>query len=316
MIFRRIVAVLLILAYVTLSVLAYVVFAFSNTLMDAKYYEDKISTDVYEFVVNLSIEKLLEEPLISENFNDAALRREILTALPFSSFKEVLKQIGTQIQNLKKDQDKPIVIKLGIVRNSLLTLVNNLSFKIFESIKKCTESEIPKENDKGIPTCIPQDVEYNVVFAPIKDKMEKSIYFREQVQVDTNAPIGNSGASLNMIVANIDDIKMIVYGGMVALIVFIALLVYAPFSSILTYVGSAFLISGFFGVFMKYILIFMGNSINLNIEDSSLENEFLGLFNAVVRTFAGEIQRIALVSVVLGAVLILMKFFFRHKQEV
>lgn len=316
MVIRRIIAILFILVYVTVSVGAYAIFGFSNTLVNKEFYEETVSEDIYEFIVNVSARKMVEEEAIAAYFNETEIRREVLNVFPYSSFKMMVAQITSQVDELDGKGDSPIVIRLSTLRESLLTLAHTLSYRIFEKTKKCSVGEIPEENEMGIPSCIPQGVEYNMIFGVLDDKFERAVYnaVPEQVQVDLNTSIGNNGESISLVLANKETGMIIVYVTMIVLIMLIALIIFKPFATIMTYEGIAFILSGLFGVVIKQGLNVLSFGIADNIEDIVVREESRVLIGKIIMAFGDEVQKAALISIGLGVVLILLRIFIYHKN--
>lgn len=316
MIFRRVLAVVLILVYIAVSVLAFVMFGLSNTVFSTKYYEEKITGTAYEFVVNVSTKKMLEEKAIKSNFDETEIKKNILNVFPYASFKKLITQVTSQVDENGFDPEKPLVIKLGALRESLLTLTHTLSYSIFEKTRKCEDAEIPKENEFGIPECIPKGVEYNMVFGLLDDKFERAVYnaVPEQIQVDLNTSIGQNGQNIGFLIGNIEQGILIVYVGMVVIVMLIALIIYKPFSTIMTYEGITFALSGLFGLVLKQILNIFSFDIADKISDPMIREEASVLIGEVIGNIGDEIQKAALISLVLGIALIILRLFIRHKN--
>jgi hypothetical protein len=196
-------------------------------------------------------------------------------------------------------------------------MAHSLSFSIYEKIDDCQPGEEPVVDNAAIPSCIPADVEYNNLFKSFNASLERAIYntIPEQIQVDLNTTVTANGITVGSLIERIDDAKLVVYISMLVIIALIALLIFAPFSAILLYVGTTFILSGLLGVASKYILIFYTPAI---VNEYALGINYASVYQLTEKTvliFGNEIQKVAMVSVVLGLVLVLIRVFVKHNRE-
>lgn len=316
MIFRRTIAAILVFLFVISSVAALMVFATSNTFFRASFYEEDLSQHTYEFLISSTVKNLMEEnEFVQDQFTEADLRREIMTVFPENIFDNMVKQLVSEMETLKQDPSKPITLKLGTYRESLLTLAHNMSYRVFESIPKCRGGEIPEEGTDGLPTCIPSDVEYNIIAAPFSEEFEKAIYAAvpEQVQLDLNATIGDEGFVLSNSLKMLDTLKITFYFILLTLLVLIALIIWKPFVSVLTHEGLAFFFGGLLGLVVSYTLYLIPPVIAENINGELLRDDIRLLIEKIVAIFSLEVQKGAYIFLALGAVLILVRFFMKKR---
>lgn len=316
MIFRRVLAAFLVFIFIASSLAAFLIFATSNTFFSAAFYEEDIESDAYDFLVNATVKTLVHDnEFIAENFTEADLRREIIEVFPESIYEKMVKQLISEMETLRQDPSRPITLELSTYRESLLTLAHNMSFKLFQSIPECDEGEIPEEGKDGLPTCIPPGVEYNLVAAPFSEGIEQSIYAAvpEQIQLDLNATVGEGGYVLSNVFQTLDTVKIIIYGILLILLVLIALLIWKPFLVILSYEGTAFLISGILGVLLSYLLYFLPSVISANFKNPLLQDDIRVLVDKIVELFSFQVQKGAYIFLALGAVLILTRLFMKKR---
>lgn len=313
MFFRRLIAGFLVLAFISISQISFLVFAFSNTFLTPDFYKDKISSDIYTFMVNITVDNLMDESvLLREYFTEADLRREIIDVFPQDIFDSMINQLILDMELLKDDPSVPLTLKLSVYRESLLTLAHNFSYNLFESIEKCEIDEVPFENDNLIPSCIPSGTEYNIIALPFVSEFEKTIYSAvpEQIQVDLNSTVlGSDSFVLSNVFQFIEDFKLFVYVTLIVVLVLIAFLVWKPLNTLLTYIGISFLVSGVSGVFLSYLIVYFPKIIIEKFEDMVFE--FSTLFEKILSFFAVEMQKGAYLFLFLGLVIIIFRFFMK-----
>jgi len=316
MIFRRAVAAILVFIFIASSLAAFLVYATSNTFFKSDFYEKELSEDTYSFLVNATVKNIINEnEFVEENFTEADLRREIEGVFPESIYNKMVRQLISEMETLRQDPSMPLTLEMGTYRESLLTLAHNMSYRLFESIPKCEGGEIPDELSNGLPSCVPPEVEYNVVAAPFSEEFEKSIYAAvpEQVQLDLNSTVGEGGYVLSNVFQTLDTLKVIIYAVLLLLLVMIALIIWKPFSSVLAYMGSAFFISGVLGVVLSYTLFVLPPTIAEKINGELLRDDIQTLVEKIIGLFSAEVQKGAYIFLALGAVLVLTRIFMKKR---
>ncbi len=316
MIFRRIVAGLLVFLFIAVSLVSFLVFAVSNTFLSGSFYEEKISGDTYNFMISATVKNLINEnALLEKYFTEADLRREIMEVFPEDMFRNMINQLVSEMETLRQDPGKPLTLKLGTYRESLLTLAHNFSYDLFKAIPKCAQGEIPEEGADSLPTCVPESVEYNVVAAPFTEEFEKSIYAAvpEQVQIDLNATVGDGAFMMSNVFQLLDTVKLAVYATLLAILILIALLIWKPFTTVLTYEGIGFLLGGLSGVVCSYMLMFLPSVIAEKATGEMLADDIRVLAEKAMLLFSAEMQKGAYLFLALGALIVLVRLFMKKR---
>ncbi|MCC7197028.1 hypothetical protein IT413_02410 [Candidatus Peregrinibacteria bacterium] len=321
-VFRRILAGLLVFLFILSSLPTFAVYSVSNTYLRPQFYSGKIVQGTYDFLVSFTAKNLhTADPIIEEHFTETDLKREIEKVFPREMFQAVADDMAVQMEKFQKDPTKPVTISMKKFRDSLVTLSHGLSYLLFESFPKCDEAVFPEYKENGLPTCVPVGVEYNLIAAPFSSQFESAIYqsVPEQIQLDlATATGGENGAALWL--KNFDTIRFILYIVLICLLIVIAFLIYKPFSLIVFYEGFAFLISGVMGYFMAYGLGTMPQYLfeQITKDDPSKQTAELAAYLQYLFDFLiDEMQRISLTFLALGGVLLLVRFFMisRYRSE-
>lgn len=290
------------------------VYAFSNTFFSKEFYEEKTVEDTYNFLIGATVNNLMEENALLENyFTEADLRREIMSVFPREIYVKMVRQLVAEMETLEQDSSRPLTLKLGTYRESLLTLAHNLSYRLFEYIPKCAEGELPLEGDKSLPSCVPDGVEYNIVAAPLTEEFEKSVYAAvpEQVQLDLNATVGDGTFMLSNVFVLLDTVKTAVYAVLMGIIIIIALLIWKPFSTVISYEGAGFLLGGLSGLALSYAFMVLPAAIAEKAEGEALAGDIKLLAEKTVSLFSAEMQKGAYLFLALGALMVLARMFIK-----
>jgi|GEM_PF-1545315 len=313
-VFRRIFAGFLVFLFLLCSLPTFAVYSLSNTFLRPQFYSTKIVPGTYEFLVSFTAKNLHSaDPIIEEKFSEVDIKREIEKVFPQELFQQLADDIASQMEKVQMDPTKPVTISMKKYRDSLLTLAHNLSFLLFESFPKCKDNEFPEDDTRGLPTCVPQGVEYNLIAAPFAQQFETAIYqsVPEQMQFDLAGATGGSSDALSWL-KNFDTVRMVLYISLILLLIAIAFLIFKPFSLIVFYEGFAFLLSGAMGFFMAYGLGSMPQYLfqQISAQDPDKATTELANYLQYLFTFiTDEMQKMALTFLALGAVLLLVRFF-------
>jgi len=273
----------------------------------------------HDLLLNATAKNLLTiDDVIVDYFSESDLKAEMLVVFPLDLFKSSMTDLGAQVEKLKYGSSRTITISMDVFRRSLLTLANNLSYKLFQSLPLCKGGEVPAEDLRGLPTCIPEGVEYNLVAAPFAKQFENSVYLSvPEIKVDLDQVRGDNGVSLTMIVGWFGAAKNILYASLLFILVMIALLVYSPFSLVAKYEGIAFLFSGVCGYLFCLGLSLLPGYLLAGANFGEMGSQITQYVVYAVSAVSGESQKIALVFLALGAVLVLVRVFMvsRFNEE-
>jgi hypothetical protein len=318
MTFRRVLAAFFIFLFIVVSLPAFLFFGISNSFLRSSFYQGQVVDVSYDYLLNATAKKILEkDDVIAAYFNETDLKSEMTTVFPVSLFRGISDSLASQVEGLKDNLDKPLTISLKVFRESLLTFANNLSFKLFQKLPVCAGGQVPDLGLNGIPTCVPVGVQYNQIAAPLAQRFESAVYsaIPEQLQIDLNVPLGQSGISLAAIVKWFMYSKYIFYGLMLFLLAMIALLVYAPFSLIVKYEGIAFIFSGIVGYVMSLGISYMPDLIYADMNIDKGGGELRQLLQYLASYMSAESQKIALIFLALGALLMLVTVFLKRSYR-
>lgn len=315
---KRALAGFLVFLFIVVALPTFLFFGISNSFLRQSFYEGPVVDVAYDFAVNVTVANLLKkDDIISAFFTQTDLKSEIMTVFPESMFKGITSDLAAQVAGLKEKPDKPLTISLKVYRESLLTFANDLSYKLFQKLPVCTGGQLSETDVRGLPTCVPQGAEYNQIAAPFAQRFESTVYsiVPEQIQIDLNSPLGQSNVSLAVFMQWFMYSKYILYGSLLVMLILIALLVYAPFSLIVKYEGLAFMFSGIAGYLLSLGISMMPDLLISDMNVTSDQEQWRQMLQYLASYVSAESQKIALVFLALGAVLVLIRVFLTHKYN-
>lgn len=304
-----------ILLFTVVSLPTFLYFGLSNTVFKKEFYAGALADKTHDLLLNATAKKLIKvDKVIEQYFTESDIKAEMLTVFPADLFREAMIDLGKQVEGLKDGTSTTVTISMDVYRRSLLTLANNLSFKLFESLPKCVGGEIPEDDIRGLPTCVPEGVEYNVIAAPFSSQFEASVYMSvPEIKMDLGQMTVTDRITLAQAIQWFASAKNMLYGGLMLLLILIALLVYGPFSSIAKYEGLAFILSGVSGYIFCLGLSMLPGYVLSGVDLGEMGPQVLLYAEYLMSFIIGESQKIALVFLTLGVVLILVRVFMVHR---
>lgn len=318
MFIRRAFAGFFITVFVFFALPTFLLFGLTNSVGKSSFYDGPIVDQAYNLLIKITSLNLIKtDPIIAKYFTESDLKSAITEVFPIQTFREMVQDFAGQVEKLKENPERPLVVSLKTFRAGLLTFANDLSYRLFQKLPVCGGGEIPSEDVQGIPTCVPAGVEYNVVAAPLSKQFESSVYSAvpEQAQFDLNAAMGQSGLTMAAVVDAFLMAKYVLYGILLGLLVIIALLVFSPFSLIAKYEGIAFVLSGVSGYFLGAGLSGLPDYLLANSDIPDYKEDVLLMVKNVASSISAQCQKMALVFLALGVVLILVRLFMVGKYR-
>ncbi len=316
--FRRAFAGVFILIFVVIALPTFLYFGVSNSILRPSFYEGPIAGTVYDFLLKVSTQRLIKaDEVITEHFTESDIRTEIMSVYPLEMFKKNMAGFASQLEAVKSGASRSISFSLNDFRQSLLTFANNLAYKLFQSLPICQGGQIPEQDTRGLPTCVPPGVEYNNIAAPFSQRFEAAVYMAvpEPAPVDLNAVQGPYGVTLGKIFDGLSVAKYYLYGSLMFMLILIALLVYGPFSLIVKYEGIAFIYSGVAGYLMGWGMSYLPGYLLADANLGDMKPDVLQMSNYAMSFVVAESQKIALIFLALGAVLVLIRVFLTYKYN-
>lgn len=312
--FRRILAAFLVFLFIAVSAVTFVFFAASNTLLNPDFYKGSVKNDIHDFLVNTISNSLIEnDVIIAENFTETDIKREIKEVFTLDVFEKL--DLPGAIRTIKDNPERPYTLSLTVLRQSMLTLAHNLSFRLFENISRCEGGEVPEVNVKGLPTCVPVESEYDDVLRPFSTQFENAIFITipDQIDINLSSTDANGDIFLAEVLSEMAAIKYGLYTTLIVLIVLIALLILRPFSLIMMFEGLAFMISGFCGYVLSLMIGYIPKISTINFGEVTKSGDIEALIMKLLYFLSAEVQKVALLFLAFGAVLILVKIYLKRR---
>lgn len=309
MFFRKLLAIFLVFLFVIVAVPNFFVYALSKTYLNTDFYRrDDLSEGVYNFAL-IKTAKTLQESneQMRGYFTEEELVNQIKKGFSIAIFRSTIDDFAKQIDAYKLDQSKPLVISLRTLRENLISVSNNLSYLVYQSLPTCSEEMSLQDLMKNPALeCVPKGVDYDDVVKPLNDSFEGSIY----TEVPEELSNLESVVPLQMLV-KVDQLRDIMFMILVGIMVFIVLLVYGKTSTVLGYLAAAFLSSGLAGYILSFSLDKALYSSDFKVDDAQVK-EFL-LF--VSRFFMEEFSRLAILFGLVGIALLIIRFVLKRTVE-
>jgi hypothetical protein len=310
MLLRKIGASLLVMLFVLLSLPNFLIYGLSRTYLNTDFYRrEDLNKGVYNYVLDQTVTVLRNESEMFKGYFDREeLRVQIEKVFTVQIFSETLADFANQLDVYKKNTDKPLVISLKTFRENLLTVGNNLAYLIYQNLPTCSDAELLSliAAKNTAPECVPKNLPYDQVIQPINDNFENTIYNQipeELSNIDQAIPI--------KALVGIENYKNFSFILLVIVLALIGLIIYGKTSTIVAYISSAFLLGGGLGYAFSYVLINLPSIANMQFSEEAT----LDFFQFILNFLTVEIQRLSMMFVGVGAMLLLIRFVLKRTVE-
>lgn len=318
MLLRRILAGFLTIFFWFFSLGAFLLFAVFNTFTKPSFYEEHLEQPAYDLLIDTTLEQIEDQDwLFQDYFTTSDLRAEIIQAFPPGAFRPFFRNVLADIQtSLDANSSSSFSVDLSPYLQIFPRIIDKLVTQYIEDLPTCTPQDIPNlVNEDGLLTCFPAEANAELIARPIQDQVEKVFYnsVPEKLNVDLTTGLAQGTLSPKQFLTILQSARVVILIVLVVLLVAIGLLVFKTLSLLFLFEGLAFLGAGLLGVLTVY---FLKASVPLVTQQlvTSWGGKGETLFQTSLEIFTLEIQKAALVFMVLGTLLLMAKLIVNYKK--
>lgn len=318
MLFRRIFAGFLTTLFWIFSLAAFLLFAVFNTFTKLSFYQEHLEEPAYDLLIDTTIEHIESQgSLLNNYFTTDDLRAEIIQAFPPGKFRPFFQTTLEDVQAaLESGSSASFTIDLSSYLQVFPGIIEKLITRYIDNLPLCTPEDIPQLIDSnGVITCLPPEANTKLIIKPLQDQVQKSFYnaVPQKLNVDLTTGFAQGKVSPKQILVILQSARVVILIILVILLIAIGLLVFKNVPLLFLFEGLAFLGAGLLGVLVVY---FLKASAPIVIQQfiSSWGGKGENVFQAGFEAFTFEIQKAALVFMILGTVLLLAKLILNYKK--
>lgn len=319
---RRFFAGFLIFLFVLVAIVSFSLQGIARTFINPEFYTGEVTDGVYGFFVDVTTEGIYQKDSIFQKyFQKDELHQAIEDSFQKENFSKIMEDFAAQLQQFTDNSRKDFALNLQPFRQGLVNAMSQLATRLFQKIPPCRVGDNPQVNEDSIPTCVPVNVDFESISAPLAKQFEKSVYgaLPERIQVDFSQGNEQRNAPIVQIIIQTQQAKLILTIVMVVLLGLIALLVFKPFASILFFEGAAFFISGVvgflvslgLGVFPRLLFENMRTTGDDIFSSAANIERFKQLVEYFFGFFTFEVQKMSLVFLNIGIVIFVVAYLLR-----
>lgn len=313
MLLRRIAASLIMLLFILSATVMFGVAALSQTVLQTSFYQGKVMEKAYSAFIDIVTQRIYEnDTLISTSFSKEYLQAELTNAFPQKNFEILTQEL---INNLSQTQNtaKPLTISLEPFRESIAQISPKLSNQIFQAIPICRLDEIPVEKN-GIPSCINQDISLDIE-SMVEERLKKNLMesIPTQLSLDLSSTRSQEGGFLIYFFQSIGTLKYLLYVVLLTLLIAMALIIFKPFTEVVLYSGLAFGLSGIFGYLSGFFFESTAQIVLTKVSFLGEQPPIAEFVSTLLASVTTEMQKIALIFLAFGALLILIQAFVKKR---
>ncbi len=313
----RVFASMVIVLFTAFAIPTFLFFAILNTYFKPDFYTGPFLEGSYDIVLNLTSKTLYKSSnLISQNFTSTDIRREVGDVFNLPLYRLFLARLFESLEQIDGKRDS-LEFSIAEFQNSVLTLVNNLAYRIFVSLPACRPDQVVlADSNNPVPSCLPPGIRFEVASDVFKQKAENDIYaaIPPKVSIDLRG-LNQSNVTYQSMFAFLEQTKIGLFIFLIVFISLIALLVREPFHDILKYESIALFVAGGCTLIFSFVFANFLQFSNWKINgDYDISVELMRLLVFTVSFVSRELQNISLVVLGLAAVLLMGSLFFKNRS--
>lgn len=309
MIIRRLLASFLVLVFIVASVPNFFIYALSKTFLDTDFYKrDDLQTGVYDFAIDKTVDVMQENSeMMKGYFTEADLKTDIQSVFSKKVFAEIINDFAGQLEKYKENPETKLVLSLKLLRENLLTVSNNLAYKIYQRLPTCSDDiTLNQLRSNSVPACAPKNLSYEDVVQPITDNFENTIYTNipeEMSNLDKVVPL--------QALVQAESYRNWSFIILIVILVLIVLVIFSNTSVTVGYIATAFFFSGAGGYLIGSSFSNLLDNAKTQIGDARAQQFIYFLLNFI----SEEVKHLSLMFLIVGVALYVIKFILKRTVD-
>lgn len=322
MMLRRIIAVICVVL-AALLILPFLFFrTITNTYLNPDFYAGPILDESYDQMVSFISREVIEEEKVSEYFSMDEVENLIKKHFPKETLGIILDDFVSQLKgsDVRRKQDV-ITVSLAPIKNNIDLLAGDVSTRIVADIPSCSEDvdlqNIPRDS-AGTPTCIPVTVNSEQIRTSLENELTREMnnLIPGEFSINLTAGIDEGKAYISQAVSVIEYTQMILPLIILILFLFIFLIIYKPYSTIISYIGTALFSGGLLSLISVQLMKQIPNiAVTEQTMPGLLEQELYevrSLYEILISFVSNRMLTYSLYFIGLGVIFILIALYIKH----
>jgi hypothetical protein len=314
---RKLIASLMVLIFAFVCLPTIFIQSLTSTYLNPTFYEGPVLTKSYDFLVSFLVKEIEKQEDVSQYIKPADIKELITTYFPKSTFKEIAQDFISQIKNINKRGVDEINVSLMPLKENIEDLSQETAHRIISEIPVCSsfnEEDLINFNKNEIPSCIPPQVEpleiENSLAKQLKREFNEKIPDKFSPVLQRSTQEFEQEINWHQIFSIFEYIHLILPLFLLILLLLIMLIIYKPYTTIMKFIGSAFLLGGIFGLIGGQIFA----QIPILLNDLFIENEKFELYDFLFSFIVRKMTIYSLFFAGIGLVMIIFAIFM-HKRK-
>lgn len=324
---RIAIAVLLVLIFGLITVPTFFVRSFVKTYFNPSFYEGEVVEESHDYFLTFFQSQVKNDEFVSEYFTEEEVETLTRKYFQLESFQEIVKDFVSQMNNLSEDRQKgEIDVSLMPLKQNIPDMAGDISEIIVNKIPICeSEEEVMEaafEFNGDLPSCIPQEVGKTQVEKPLAREIEKNLNdsipgeFKLNFE---NDELSEGTSEFKQLLNIFNYAQMILPLFMIIVILLMALIIYKPYTRIIKFIGSGFILGGVFALISGQLFARIPGAVitpqtfpELIAEDLNKMTEF---YSFLIQFIVDRINIYSTYFIGIGALVILVGLYLSHYYE-
>jgi len=324
---RIAIAVLLVLIFGLITVPTFFVRSFVKTYFNPSFYEGEVVEESHDYFLTFFQSQVKNDEFVSEYFTEEEVETLTRKYFQLESFQEIVKDFVSQMNNLSEDRQKgEIDVSLMPLKQNIPDMAADISEIIVDKIPLCeSEEEVIEaafEFNGDLPSCIPEEIGKTQVEKPLAREIEKNLNdsIPGEFKLNFESDEESEGTSeFKQLLYIFNYAQMILPLFMLIVILLMALIIYKPYTRIMKFIGSGFILGGVFALVSGQLFSRIPGAVitpqtfpELIAADLNKMAEF---YSFLIQFIVDRINIYSIYFIGIGALVILVGFYLSHYYE-
>jgi len=324
---RKSIAAFFVFIFALFTIPTFLIRGITGTYVNPQFYQTKVVDRSYELLVNYISRQSVANSDIALYLNSDEIREILMKSFTVDQVREVTINVVDQLNALTdRRRDNKIVINLEPLKENIPIFADELSKVIATNIPDCPSIEDLDIEDidklsTGVPECVTPFTLREDLAPRIKRELDK--YLNNEIPgeftIDFAAAGDENVVQIWQIILTLDYIQFMLPLSLLIILLFIALLVYKPITSVMKYLGSALMLGGISAAIVAQLISQFPNML-INSENfpellSSELADMFELYNFILGFLVAKMTQFSIYFVGVGVLVILTSLYLSHHRS-
>jgi len=311
---RFAIAVLLALIFALVTIPTFFIRSIVKTYLDPGFYSGPVIEESHEYLIEHLNKQNSEDQALTTYFNEAELDEFTRKYVTRDALQSVVQDFITQMNNITDGRKSNVIaVSLMPLKERIPEMSSEMSKQIIDSTPDCEEriEDLEAFIDDELPDCIPLEIDRTSLENPLALEIEKSLNEKipGEYSLNLNTVDNEDAAAFTQLLFIFKYAQMILPLFMLILLLLMALIIYKPYTKVMKFIGSSFLVGGIFALIAGQLFSQIPEIFKESI------NGLNSFYSFLIGFIVEKINVYSIYFIGIGALVVLIALYLSHYYE-